>query len=68
MMPEPRPPLEYATKADLELLRHELRADIAELRADVSKQISDLKSTIITTLIAQTAIFGTLVTVLKLFA
>jgi hypothetical protein len=68
MMPDARPPVDYATKADVDVLRHELRADIADLRADVSKQISDLKGTIITTLIAQTAIFGTLVTVLKLFS
>jgi len=60
--------VEYATKADLQLLRQEIRADIAELKADVHAQIIGLQRTMITTLIAQTAIFGTLVTVLKLFA
>jgi hypothetical protein len=71
MMPESRPPVEYATKADLHQLRLELKADLAELTRDLSREIHTLESslhkTIITTLIAQTAIFGTLVTVLKLF-
>ena len=60
-MPESRPPIEYATKADLELLRQEIRADLAELKADI-------RQTVITSQIATTAIFGTLVTILKLFA
>jgi hypothetical protein len=61
VMPEPRPPIEYATKADLELLRQQIRADLAELEGRLAKQN-------LTTLIAVTAIFGTLVTILKLFA
>jgi len=71
MMPKSPPPFEYATKADLDRLRSDLRADMAEFKLDITKQIalleSNLHRTIITTLIAQTAIFGTLVTVLKLF-
>jgi hypothetical protein len=76
-MPGSRPP-DYATKDDLLALRAdfaELRAEFRLLRetirADVSEQISALKSTMITTtiasLVAVTAIFGALVTVLKLF-
>jgi hypothetical protein len=71
-MPESRPPIEYATKADLEVLRQELKADLAEFKLEIIREIHALENslhrTLITTLIAQTAIFGTLVTVLKLFA
>jgi hypothetical protein len=71
MLPDPRTPVEYATKADLRELRQEIRADFAEFRVEVTKQIAELQSslhrTILTTLIAVTAIFGTLVTILKLF-
>jgi len=72
MMPDPRPPIEYATKADLQQLRLELKADLAEFKLEISREIhaleTSLHKTIITTLIAQTAVFGTLVTILKLFA
>jgi hypothetical protein len=84
-LPEPHPPIEYATKADLRELRQEMRADFAEFRLEFAEfkvtlleQIraletsqaqrdSALHKTIITTLIATTAIFGGLVTILKLF-
>ena len=73
------PPVEYATKADVDALRQELKSDIRELRlelkadlanlkAELRKDINDLQKTIITSQIAVVAIFGTLVTVLKLFA
>ena len=62
------PSVEYATKADLNELRLELKADLANLKADLRKDINDLQKTIITSQIAVVAIFGTLVTVLKLFA
>jgi hypothetical protein len=62
MMPDPThaSAIEYATKADLRELRAEIRADLAELKADLARQNN-------TTLIALTAIFGGLVTILKLF-
>jgi hypothetical protein len=71
MMPNSPPPLEYATKADLALLRQEIRADLAELKADITTALSELEirlqRLVLTTLIGLTAIFGGLVTVLKLF-
>ena len=61
LLPNSVPPPEYATKQDLRELRLEIQADLLALE-------NRLQKTIITTLIAMTAIFGTLVTVLKLFA
>jgi hypothetical protein len=70
-MTMPSRPVDYATKADLSELRTEIRADLAELRVALAQQIGDLKAElyrmIITTLLAMTAIFGGLVTILKLF-
>jgi hypothetical protein len=60
VIPDARPPIEYATRTDLEVLRQQIRADLAE-------QIVHLQRTMITTLVALTAIFGGLVTILKLF-
>jgi hypothetical protein len=58
-------------RAEFAELRAEFRLLRETIRADVSEQISALKSTMITTtiasLVAMTAIFGALVTVLKLF-
>jgi hypothetical protein len=72
MLPETRPPVEYATKADLRELRQEMRADLAEFKLDVLKQIAelqkDLHRLVIQMMIAMTAIFGGLVTILKLFS
>lgn len=74
--------VEYATKADLNNLRAELkadmrelrlevRADIAELKADIANQLraleSSLNKTMMTMLIAMTAIFSGVVAVAKLF-
>jgi hypothetical protein len=68
MMPAGPKQIEYATKTDLQ----DLRKDLAEFKLEITKQIAALETslhkTIITTLIAMTAIFGTLVTILKLFA
>jgi hypothetical protein len=79
MLPDPTRPIEYATKADLLLLEERLLRALSELQTEVAQQlhtqhrelsrtISELSKMIITTLLAMTAIFGTLVTVLKLFA
>lgn len=83
MLPDPNRPIEYATKADLHELRAELQHDLAALKAeltlamanltaDVAKQLleqhRDLTRTLIITMLGMTAMFGTLVTVLKLFA
>jgi hypothetical protein len=71
-MTMPSRPVDYATKADLLQLRMEIRGDLTELRVALAQQIGDLKAElyrmIITTLLPMTAIFGGLVTILKLFA
>jgi hypothetical protein len=71
MMPKSPPPLEYATTADLRIAVAEIKTAIAELKTDTKSAIAELEirlqRLIITTLIAMTAIFGGLVTVLKLF-
>src|SRR5262245_33798529 len=51
---------ELATKSDFAILKVEWRADLTELKADLGRQNN-------MTLIALTAIFGGLVTILKLF-
>ena len=78
MLPQ-RPMDEYATKADLQELRRELKSDLqelrlemraalAELKADIRKDITDLQRTVIIAMVGLTGIFGGLVTILKLFA
>jgi hypothetical protein len=71
MMPEPRPPVEYATKADLDTLRRELKADLQELRLQLRADMGELKAELLKwhvgTLVAITAIYGGLVAMLKIF-
>jgi hypothetical protein len=67
MMPQSPPPLEYATTADLRIAVAELKTAIAEIKTAISDLEVRLQRLVLTTLIAMTAIFGGLVTVLKLF-
>lgn len=66
-MPEQRLPVEYATKADLEILRQQIRADLAELRTEFAELKVALLRQHAWMLVAMTAVFSAVVVVAKLF-